>query len=130
MQLTANIIIIIRYYTFDRVSRILGYFLRCCLMFIRSLLMLIITDHHQTFSNSSYKSQEHSLKNSMLLIKYCHILWRLPLIFRYLEYVKDLVYSNLSQSQPGGVPGTAKLVQSYLKLKHASAIPGLEVGTW
>ena len=47
--------------------------------------------------------------------------------FRYFEYIKDLVYSNLSQSQPGGVPGTAKLVQSYLKLKHASATPGLEV---
>ena len=47
---------------------------------------------------------------------------------RYLEYVQESVYRSLSQAQLGGVPGTYQLVRSFLNLRQANSIPGLEVG--
>ena len=41
----------------------------------------------------------------------------------------DLVYSTLPRAQLGGVPGTLQLVRSYLSLKQANNMPGLEVNS-
>ena len=38
------------------------------------------------------------------------------------------MYSNLSSAQLGGVPGTFKLVRSFLNLKLSSSAPGLDDG--
>ena len=35
---------------------------------------------------------------------------------RYLDYIKEMVFRNLSQARLGGVPGTRQLVESYLNL--------------
>jgi nuclear pore complex protein Nup93 len=45
---------------------------------------------------------------------------------QYLEYVRELVYANLNKAQLGGVPGTRKLIESFLKLRPLA--PGLEDG--
>ena len=49
-------------------------------------------------------------------------------LYRYLEYIQESVYRSLSQAQLGGVPGTYQLVRSFLNLRQANSIPGLEVG--
>uniref|UniRef100_A0A1X7VWE9 Nuclear pore protein n=1 Tax=Amphimedon queenslandica TaxID=400682 RepID=A0A1X7VWE9_AMPQE len=84
------------------------------------LLLKMLLDVH------TLPPDAHNHRSSSNLLKQFIQKSRTFLEKQYLEYVKDLVYSNLSQSQLGGVPGTAKLIQSYLKLKHASAMPGLE----
>lgn len=48
---------------------------------------------------------------------------------RYLEYIQESVYRSLSQAQLGGVPGTYQLVRSFLNLRQANSIPGLEDGS-
>ncbi|CAI8034729.1 Nuclear pore complex protein Nup93 [Geodia barretti] len=47
---------------------------------------------------------------------------------RYLEYIRESVHQSLAQAQLGGVPGTFQLVRSFLHLRQASSIPGLEDG--
>ena len=41
---------------------------------------------------------------------------------------RNVVYSNLSSAQLGGVPGTFNLVRSFLNLKLSSSAPGLDDG--
>ena len=45
-----------------------------------------------------------------------------------LFYSRNVVYSNLSSAQLGGVPGTFNLVRSFLNLKLPSSAPGLDDG--
>ena len=55
-------------------------------------------------------------------------IYELFIYFRYLDYIKELVFSSLSQAKLGGVPSTLNLVHSYLTLKQANSFPGFEVG--
>ena len=41
---------------------------------------------------------------------------------------RNVVYSNLSSAQLGGVPGTFSLVRSFLNIKHPTSSPGLDDG--
>ncbi len=51
----------------------------------------------------------------------------LALVSSYLDYIQESVYHRLQQTQLGGVPGTLQLVRSFLVLRQANTIPGLEV---
>jgi nuclear pore complex protein Nup93 len=46
----------------------------------------------------------------------------------FLKHVNSTVYTNLRQAELGGIPGTYKLVRSYLNVKVAPNTPGLEDG--
>jgi len=46
----------------------------------------------------------------------------------YIKFIRNVVYSNLSSAQLGGVPGTFNLVRSFLNLKLPSSAPGLDDG--
>lgn len=48
---------------------------------------------------------------------------------QYLDYIKELVFSSLSQAKLGGIPSTLNLVHSYLTLKQANSFPDFEDGT-
>ena len=43
-------------------------------------------------------------------------------------FFRNVVYSNLSSAQLGGVPGTYNMVRSFLNLKLSSSSPGLDDG--
>ena len=47
----------------------------------------------------------------------------------FLKHVRSVVYSNLRDAQLGGIPGTFRLVKSYLNVRLVPDAPGLEDGT-
>ncbi|PIK35818.1 putative nuclear pore complex protein [Apostichopus japonicus] len=46
----------------------------------------------------------------------------------YVEYIRNIVSSNMRQAMLGGIPGTYPLVQAFLKIKLPVQLPGLEDG--
>ena len=46
----------------------------------------------------------------------------------YIKFIRNVVYSNLSAAQLGGVPGTFHLVRSFLNIKMPSGGAGLDDG--
>ena len=44
-----------------------------------------------------------------------------------MKFVQNTVYDNLQQAQLGGVPGTCRLVRSFLKVRLPPVVQGLEV---
>merc|ERR1719187_2986596 len=46
----------------------------------------------------------------------------------YIKFIRNVVYSNLTSAQLGGIPGTFHLVRSFLNIKMPSGGPGLVDG--
>ena len=46
----------------------------------------------------------------------------------YIKFIRNVVYSNLSSAQLGGIPGTFHLVRSFLNIKMPSGGAGLDDG--